>query len=228
MTEINAQLTPKTQIFTKKNGVYVITLISNCEDLSMNAIKNIFNRTIQDRIKNCVRIIDFVENKKATRELVVDLTPDEKNNNESMIKTVIEKINSFNIDLKRDNILSFARYQEKFTYIDNILLVNESKYWLLTGIYLTQFVEFEETPDYNTSLKFHNRFTYNLRKRRGMELEAIKFSVLYGKSNAIGFFCILAGCIVCILSILNILAFPNIIFGIIAIIVGIIWFFPIK
>lgn len=217
----------RTELYSNFNYIFISTDIE-FEDLTAESLQKSLYYTINNKTKNCSVIVDFIHNKIGNKEGLGELTDKEIRKYETIINKDIEEFNHYMEENLGIPVLVFARYRINFFYYDNILLSAGKNAILLTIIHLAQFVEFENLPKYRKFLDIHKKFKINIEKNNQIPLEEIKFSVLYGKSIPIGTSCISVGIITIILSLFQVIFFWSFIFGIFAIIVGLLWFIPIK
>jgi hypothetical protein len=218
----------KTEINSDANYIFISTDIKLDDTITIESLKKSLYYTINNNSKHCNEIVDLIQNKIKNKEELIELSDKEKIKFETIINEDIKEFNHYMEKNIEGSISVFARYRINFFYYDNILLSTEKNAILLTIIHLAQFAEFENLPDYQKFVDIHKKFKINIDKNNQIPLEEINFSILYGKSIPIGVSCISVGVLTVILSLFQVIFFWSFIFGIFAIIVGLLWFIPIK
>ncbi|MHA1229615.1 MAG: hypothetical protein ACTSRP_00845 [Candidatus Helarchaeota archaeon] len=225
-SDINLKKGPKLVI--KNNAIYIITHLP-ASTFNPAIIKNAFYYTIANNIKNCLFIIDFESNEYKTKVSTTEINKNLIHFSEELIRKIIVDVNFNNINRESLILGSLCRYRKKYEYIDHFLIRDlNNNYYLLSTIHLAQFIEFEDVPKFHKGMLFHKKLIINIRKKNCINLNDVHFTFLYGRSYPIGFMCIGIGTFIIIFSILQVINFWNIIFGIFAILLGISWLVPIK
>ena len=211
----------------KKNVIFLLSKKYKNNKNKLANSKSSFFLTVSNNIKFCSYIIDFELNKLKNKNEFIDLPLNNAKYLKKLYFKIVKMFDLENINLSSCKLTAFSRYLFNYFYIDHLLLQNENYDYLITSVHLAQFAEFDEIPNYKFVTKFHKNWMKNLKISKKFQINEINFSPLYGKSNIIGTISISIGCIIILLSIFALTDFWGIIFGIFAIIIGILWFFPI-
>jgi len=225
------------KIVKQKNFILILTEIElkitdnyhNNEYIKLdNNINGCFYRIIKNDFKLFKFIVDFKINKYREKNEIINLTKDKFHSFKNIIDSLLNIIRDFYKISNNYSPYLFARSLLNSFLHDFLLFKLKNCYHFITIIHLPQFVKFDVQPEYEFLLNYHTKFIKNVIKIKFIDLEDLYSSFLYGKSLSISVICISFGILVITLSIINVLNFWNIIFGIIAILGGILWLFPIK